>query len=108
MSCKTSDCTFFGNPYCSKCTLNIKIAKSDEPIEEKPKELSKKHPKHCQMVGCKRKLGLVSFDCRCSRKFCDEHRLSSVHNCEFDYKNKQKIRLGQENVKIEFQKIEKI
>ena len=59
------------------------------PIVEKLKKdqkKTKKKPKRCQMKGCKKKLPITAYDCRCEKRFCNLHRNAESHNCTFDYK----------------------
>ncbi|KAI5184885.1 AN1-type zinc finger protein 5/6 [Nematocida homosporus] len=41
-----------------------------------------------------------TFGCRCSGQFCFKHRYSDEHNCPFDYKQENRLRLEKENPKI--------
>lgn len=43
-------------------------------------------PKRCCMEGCKKKLALTDFPCKCGKIHCTQHRASEVHNCTYDYK----------------------
>ncbi len=45
-----------------------------------------KIPKRCNKEGCRCKLKLTDFPCRCGKYFCSEHKLSEYHGCTFDYK----------------------
>lgn len=51
-----------------------------------PEETLTKPPKRCMKEGCKCKLTLTDFACRCDKYFCSQHRISECHNCTFDYK----------------------
>ena len=44
----------------------------------------------CQHEGCKKKLGLLGFACKCEKNFCANHRASEVHKCTFDFHEKHK------------------
>ncbi len=55
-------------------------------VTEKSEPTEKKKITRCQAECCRRKLGVVVFDCRCGKVFCGEHRLSENHNCNFDYR----------------------
>jgi hypothetical protein len=46
-------------------------------------EYEKSTPKVCQLHGCKRKLKITAFDCRCGRKFCKKHQSFDLHECEY-------------------------
>ena len=36
--------------------------------------------------GCRRKVGLTRFRCRCDELFCVEHRYTDRQECSYDYK----------------------
>ena len=42
----------------------------------------------CNMLNCKKKLSLVdmSIKCKCGNIYCNSHRYSSNHDCQFNYK----------------------
>jgi predicted nucleic acid binding AN1-type Zn finger protein len=48
--------------------------------------LTKKKTVRCEHPDCKKKLGLLGFDCRCGHHFCGEHRMAENHACTYDYK----------------------
>jgi len=54
------------------------------------KQTNKSAPKRCEMEGCKRKLDLVNFACRCGHCYCTNHRYSEDHACTYDYRQEQK------------------
>lgn len=47
----------------------------------------------CAHEGCKKKMTLVDYACKCSKLYCCAHRIPEVHNCTFDYKEEQKKNL---------------
>lgn len=47
----------------------------------------------CALEGCKRKLMLTDFACRCGKVHCAEHRFSETHACSYDYKKDGKDQL---------------
>lgn len=67
-----------------------------------------KKKSRCGAAGCRAKLGLMGWDCRCGLKFCSEHRYSDQHNCAFDYQSQGKAELAKSNPKVVAAKIEKI
>jgi hypothetical protein len=73
---------------------------------EKPKESEK--PKRCQHDGCKVKLMLADFACRCKNFYCSQHRFSEAHNCTFNYKNNGLDILAKEMQPVIGTKINKI
>jgi hypothetical protein len=47
---------------------------------EKPKKA------RCEHSGCKAKLGLLGFDCKCGAKYCGTHRYPEAHDCGYNYR----------------------
>jgi len=77
---------------------------SNEP--EKPKEVVK--PKRCQHDGCKVKLMLADFACRCKNFYCSQHRFSTAHQCSFDYKAAGKELLEKQMPTVVASKLERV
>lgn len=67
-----------------------------------------KKKNRCVFEGCKRKVGLTGFDCRCGGLYCWEHRYSDKHNCEFDYKELGQDQIRKNNPIVVGEKIQKI
>lgn len=46
----------------------------------------------CDLSGCTKKLSLVDIHriCKCSKRFCDQHRFFDSHKCDFVYKIEDK------------------
>ena len=57
---------------------------------------------------CKKKMGVMEYECKCKKKFCAACRLPESHNCTYDFKTNNKLKLMKELVKIEPAKIIKI
>jgi len=58
--------------------------------------------------GCRRKVGLTGFRCRCGDLFCSEHRYSDRHDCSYDYKGAGREAIARENPVIRAAKIVKV
>ena len=43
-------------------------------------------PTRCCADGCKKKLSLLDFACKCQKYHCTMHRPAEMHACTFDYK----------------------
>lgn len=69
---------------------------------EKPKK------KRCAFPECKKKIGLLGFECKCGQLFCAAHRHAEDHNCSFDHKSQGKNILEEKLVKVVAQKINAI
>ena len=48
--------------------------------------LAPSRPKKCCMEGCKKKLMLSDYPCKCSQMFCSAHRFPETHSCSFDFR----------------------
>ncbi|XP_047313893.1 zinc finger A20 and AN1 domain-containing stress-associated protein 5-like [Impatiens glandulifera] len=59
-------------------------------------------------AGCRRKVGLTGFRCRCGDMFCPEHRYSDRHDCSFDYKAAGREMIARENPVVRAAKILKV
>ena len=71
------------SPFLSSLSKDINLAdllKLDPPSEPV------KAPKRCCAEGCKKKLSLTDFACRCGKIHCSMHRQAELHACTYDYK----------------------
>jgi len=55
---------------------------------------------------CNKKIGLITFECKCNEHFCTKCRYPETHLCKFDYKEYGKDLLKKELVKVAAKKIE--
>ncbi len=53
-------------------------------MSQQDKQKSK--PKRCECEGCKAKLLITSFACKCEKYYCDKHRHPEIHSCPYDYR----------------------
>ncbi|KAL2536735.1 Zinc finger A20 and AN1 domain-containing stress-associated protein 5 [Forsythia ovata] len=58
--------------------------------------------------GCRKKVGLTGFRCRCGELFCSEHRYSDRHDCSYDYKAAGREAIEKENPVVKAAKIIRI
>ncbi|XP_015937287.1 zinc finger A20 and AN1 domain-containing stress-associated protein 5 [Arachis duranensis] len=58
--------------------------------------------------GCRRRVGLTGFRCRCGELFCAEHRYSDRHDCTYDYKAAGREAIARENPVVKAAKIVKV
>ncbi|KDP43451.1 hypothetical protein JCGZ_16738 [Jatropha curcas] len=58
--------------------------------------------------GCRRKVGLTGFRCRCGELFCWEHRYSDRHDCSYDYKAAGREAITRENPVVKAAKIVRV
>jgi len=58
--------------------------------------MSKKNErKRCN--SCKKRIGLLGFQCRCGDVFCGSHRYPEMHACKIDWKEIDREVLIKEN-----------
>uniref|UniRef100_A0A0D3H0M3 AN1-type domain-containing protein n=1 Tax=Oryza barthii TaxID=65489 RepID=A0A0D3H0M3_9ORYZ len=62
-------------------------------------------PNRC--VACRKKVGLLGFECRCGGTFCSTHRHADKHACTFDFKKSDREKIAKENPLIVAPKITK-
>ena len=75
------------------------------PITDVCQAATKKSVPRCCALGCKKKIGLLSFECKCGLSFCVKHKLPEVHNCTFNHKSEGVLSLKQKLVKVASNKI---
>jgi len=86
------------------------VASSVSSPDVTPVKKGKKKKKEgrCNMEGCRKKIGLTGFECRCGSVFCSIHRYSDAHECTFDYKALARDQLNAANPVISPAKMDKI
>lgn len=55
--------------------------------------ITTERPTRCCMEGCKKKLVITDFPCKCEKIHCALHRASELHHCAYDYKTVAKEQL---------------
>ncbi|KAH7674129.1 AN1-like Zinc finger domain-containing protein [Dioscorea alata] len=86
-----------------------KRLRSDEDKEKEvvaPALVPSKAVSRC--AGCRKRVGLMGFRCRCGELFCGDHRYSDRHDCSFDYKAAGKAAIARENPVVRAAKIVRI
>lgn len=80
----------------------------DKILNEKPSYKKKVKKNKCSF--CKKKLGMIYFDCECGGKFCSIHRYTHTHNCKCITEKKEKNikSITDNNPTIQFQKFTKV
>mmetsp|Transcript_7260 Transcript_7260/g.10727 ORF Transcript_7260/g.10727 Transcript_7260/m.10727 type:complete len:119 (-) Transcript_7260:1118-1474(-) len=99
--------SFYGSTegLCSQCFKEEKVKKESEEavstLVSSANELSEETKQDKDRCGaCKRKLGPMSFACRCGVFYCSRHRLPEQHNCTFDHRTHAQRKLSEENPQI--------
>ncbi|RAL44444.1 hypothetical protein DM860_011721 [Cuscuta australis] len=57
--------------------------------------------------SCRKKMGLVAFNCKCGFAFCVAHRYPETHNCSFDFKAAGRVSIARENPAVRPDKIQR-
>ena len=71
-----------------------------------PSAAAKVNKSRCEC--CRKKLGLVTFQCKCGGVYCSEHRMSENHTCQYDYQAEYKKLLSTNLVKVVGAKLDMI
>ncbi|XP_051120803.1 zinc finger A20 and AN1 domain-containing stress-associated protein 5-like [Andrographis paniculata] len=74
-----------------------------EGLRKRPREATR-----CSGSGCRKRIGLIGFRCRCGDVFCSEHRYSDRHDCSFDYKAAGREAIARENPVVRAAKLLKV
>ncbi|XP_010557789.1 PREDICTED: zinc finger A20 and AN1 domain-containing stress-associated protein 5-like [Tarenaya hassleriana] len=85
----------------SAAKVIISRNRGNDAVEEEKKIVNR-----CS--GCRRKVGLTGFRCRCGELFCAEHRYSARHDCSYDYKAAGREAIARENPVVKAAKIIKV
>ncbi|XP_057797872.1 zinc finger A20 and AN1 domain-containing stress-associated protein 5-like [Salvia miltiorrhiza] len=72
---------------------------------KRPRE---KEVTRCSGSGCRKRIGLMGFRCKCGDVFCSEHRYSDRHDCSYDYKAAGRDAIAKENPVIRAAKLLKV
>ncbi|KAJ0038045.1 hypothetical protein Pint_24033 [Pistacia integerrima] len=81
-------------------------SQSPESDRQKGDVVEKRVVNRCS--GCRRKVGLTGFRCRCGELFCGEHRYSDRHDCSYDYKSAGRDAIARENPVVKAAKIVRV
>lgn len=73
-------------PAASSAAAAAASSGAGAPAEDKP--IKKKPKKRNRCECCRKKVGLLGFDCRCGGVFCGAHRMASAHSCTFEAQRK--------------------
>ncbi|CAG9326263.1 unnamed protein product [Blepharisma stoltei] len=57
---------------------------------------------------CNKRVGPLSFTCKCQYSFCARHRLPEEHNCTFDHKSHGIRKLSEDNPLVVAEKFNKL
>ncbi|KAL8249404.1 hypothetical protein R6Q59_006272 [Mikania micrantha] len=75
-------------------------------VDEQSEAKKRKEVSRC--FGCRKKVGLTGFRCRCGDLFCADHRYSDRHDCSYDYKTAGREAIARDNPVVKAAKIVRI
>eukprot|EP00658_Telonema_sp_P-2_P078950 TRINITY_DN7520_c0_g1_i5.p1 TRINITY_DN7520_c0_g1~~TRINITY_DN7520_c0_g1_i5.p1 ORF type:complete len:132 (+),score=14.02 TRINITY_DN7520_c0_g1_i5:98-493(+) len=131
MVCMVTLCRVAGEPVSSNSTkdtqemkldASVSVSAASSPSDSPSKKVihplsriqlygqgkKKKKEGRCPVEGCRKKVGLTGFQCRCGSTFCSLHRYSDAHACDFDYKALAREQLCAANPAVVAAKFDKI
>lgn len=83
------------SPATAATTTNSRITALNRSGNDPAAAAEKKVVNRCS--GCRKRVGLTGFRCRCGELFCSEHRYSDRHDCSYDYKTAGREAIAREN-----------
>lgn len=95
-------------PPTSKVESAIAVEEpsSTSPADEQPEKPVQANKSRC--FECKKKVGLLGFECRCGYVYCSSHRHAADHSCTFDYAGFDRERLAKANPLVAASKLDKL
>ncbi|KAK4441481.1 Zinc finger A20 and AN1 domain-containing stress-associated protein 5 [Sesamum alatum] len=78
------------------------------PVEKRVGVKRPREVTRCSGAGCRKRIGLMGFRCRCGDVFCSEHRYSDRHDCSYDYKAAGREAIARENPVVRAAKLLKV
>ncbi|XP_071707032.1 zinc finger A20 and AN1 domain-containing stress-associated protein 5-like [Rutidosis leptorrhynchoides] len=95
------------SPVSVDLVINRTVEVLDEELNKRNETVVvKKEVNRCS--GCRKKVGLTGFRCRCGDLFCSEHRYSDRHDCSYDYKTAGREMIAKDNPVVKASKIVRI
>jgi len=90
--------------------------RSEEPAQKVPSPpvapqaagggLTKPARNRCPV--CRKRIGLTGFPCKCGKVFCETHRYAEAHDCNFDHKSCERLKLANDNPVVLASKLDKL
>jgi len=74
-------------------------------VDHRPAEPKTSRSSVNRCHGCRKRVGLTGFRCRCGELFCGAHRYSDRHECSYDYKSVGRDAIARENPVVRAAKI---
>lgn len=88
-------------------SVDLVVDRTVAIVDEQPKEkTASKVVNRCS--GCRKRVGLTGFRCRCGDLYCAEHRYSDRHDCTYDYKTAGREAIARDNPVVKAAKIVRI
>ncbi|KAF0900090.1 hypothetical protein E2562_026824 [Oryza meyeriana var. granulata] len=103
------------NPAATAQDIKASVSASATPSSLKGKEeaatqdpaASAPPAKPNRCMACRKKVGLLGFECRCGGTFCSMHRHANKHGCNYDFKKIDREKIAKENPLVMAPKITK-
>ncbi|MFS7987615.1 putative transcription regulator A20-like family [Helianthus anomalus] len=96
------------SPARSMVTLTSRDESTDLTVDRTVLKMDKEVKVVNRCSGCRKRVGLTGFRCRCGDMFCGEHRYSDRHDCSYDYKSAGREAIARENPVVKAAKIVRI
>lgn len=78
-------------------TLDLNLFSNNSMNKKDTDNQIPKNKNICWVKGCKKKLGLNGFECKCGTITCSAHRYPFEHSCPIDYKQIARDKIKKNN-----------
>lgn len=105
---ETSTLSSLGNDVSVKVEeVGSSMTMKTEAVEDgTPKKKVQTNTGRC--FSCPKKVGLLGFKCQCGYVFCEKHRYSDKHECDFDWRARAQEHLSKANPVVKADKVQRI
>jgi predicted nucleic acid binding AN1-type Zn finger protein len=86
--------------------IHAQIPQMESSAVDTPLSLEAEPKNRCGV--CRKKLKLTDLACRCSARFCSQHRPPEEHSCTYDFKAAGRAHLSKQLEKAVADKVERI
>lgn len=84
------------------------LAEKIDRLQREDQKLKKLKRSRTRCHSCRKKVGLLGFDCRCGGMYCSAHRHAETHECDFDHRAHHQKILQQNVVGVRGAKLDRV
>lgn len=77
-------------------------------VVPRPAGVALTKPSRNRCPVCRKRIGLTGFPCKCGKVFCGMHRYAEAHECVFDHKACERLKIAEENPVVLASKLDRL